>query len=92
MRVVRRIAIALGMISSALMAGTITPDVAAAQTVVIRDMGPGRAGRWLRSALAGPHILIHGKNTQLFPQFTVIPFLSFFEHRQVFIKLFLIRK
>ena len=26
--------------------------------VFIRDAGPGRAGRWLREALAGPHVLI----------------------------------
>jgi hypothetical protein len=31
---------------------------ASAQEVVIRDLGPGRAGRWLRSALAGPHVII----------------------------------
>lgn len=29
-----------------------------AQEVVIRDLGPGRAGRWLRSALAGSHLII----------------------------------
>lgn len=58
MRGMRRVAIALGVTFLALMAGTITPDAAGAQTVVIRDMGPGRAGRWLRSALAGPHVII----------------------------------
>lgn len=26
--------------------------------VFIRDAGPGRAGRWLREALAGPHVLL----------------------------------
>ena len=26
--------------------------------VFVRDAGPGRAGRWLRDALAGPHVLI----------------------------------
>ena len=26
--------------------------------VLVRDAGPGRAGRWLRDALAGPHLLI----------------------------------
>jgi len=56
--VARRIAIALGIVSVALMAGTITPRAAVAQQVVIRDIGPGRAGRWLRSALAAPHLLI----------------------------------
>jgi hypothetical protein len=57
-RAVRRVAIALGITFSALMAGTVAPRIANAQTVVIRDMGPGRAGRWLRSALAGPHVII----------------------------------
>ena len=33
-------------------------SAAAAQNVVIRDLGPGRAGRWLRSALAGRHLVI----------------------------------
>jgi hypothetical protein len=37
---------------------TAAPRVSSAQTVVIRDMGPGRAGRWLRSALAEPHLII----------------------------------
>lgn len=31
---------------------------AGAQDVVIHDLGPGRAGRWLRSALAAPHVII----------------------------------
>lgn len=38
------------------------PGLVAAQTseprVVIRDVGPGRAGRWLRDALAAPHLLV----------------------------------
>ena len=54
----RRIAIALGILFFALMAGLAAPRSVAAQAVVIRDMGPGRAGRWLRSALAAPHLLI----------------------------------
>jgi len=54
----RRIAIALGIICLAVAAATLAPGTAAAQAVVIRDMGPGRAGRWLRSALAAPHVLI----------------------------------
>ena len=58
MTAARRIAITLGLVLPALVAGTITPRAAAAQQVVIRDLGPGRAGRWLRSALAAPHILI----------------------------------
>lgn len=58
MTVVRRVAIALGIVSLALMAGAIAPHVVDAQQVVIQDMGPGRAGRWLRSALAAPHVLI----------------------------------
>jgi hypothetical protein len=29
-----------------------------APRVFVRDAGPGRAGRWLREALAGPHVLI----------------------------------
>ena len=40
----------------ALVAGAAT--TAHSQNVVIRDLGPGRAGRWLRSALAGPHVII----------------------------------
>lgn len=43
---------------SLVIAGALHPSAAAAQAVVIRDLGPGRAGRWLRSALAEPHILI----------------------------------
>ncbi|HEX2780995.1 MAG TPA: hypothetical protein VHM30_15965 [Gemmatimonadaceae bacterium] len=31
---------------------------AGAQTVQIRDLGPGRAGRWLRDALRAPHVLL----------------------------------
>ena len=31
---------------------------AGAQTVQITDLGPGRAGRWLRDALRGPHVLL----------------------------------
>ena len=58
MTVGRRIASALGIVFFALVAGTIAPRGVAAQEVVIRDLGPGRAGRWLRSALAEPHVLI----------------------------------
>jgi len=43
---------------AAVIAGATAPSIAFAQTVVIRDIGPGRAGRWLRSALAEPHVLI----------------------------------
>ncbi|HEX8848474.1 MAG TPA: hypothetical protein VF761_02985 [Gemmatimonadaceae bacterium] len=31
---------------------------AGAQTVQITDLGPGRAGRWLRDALRGPHVVL----------------------------------
>ena len=55
---VRRVAIAMAIIVVALAAGSLAPRAADAQAVVIRDMGPGRAGRWLRSALAAPHLLI----------------------------------
>ena len=58
MTVGRRVAIALGIVSLALIAGAIAPRIVDAQQVVIQDMGPGRAGRWLRSALAAPHVLI----------------------------------
>lgn len=49
----RAFAIALLAAASATLAGT-----ANAQTVQIRDLGPGRAGRWLRDALRGPHVLL----------------------------------
>lgn len=58
MRVARRAALCLGLATSILAASAASPRPASAQTVVIRDMGPGRAGRWLRSALAEPHIII----------------------------------
>jgi hypothetical protein len=57
-RAALRAAIAPGLCILALVAGIIAPRATAAQEVVIRDMGQGRAGRWLRSALAAPHVLI----------------------------------
>jgi hypothetical protein len=43
---------------AAVVALALAPGLLAAQNVVIRDMGPGQAGRWLRSALAEPHVII----------------------------------
>lgn len=54
----RGLAIAPALIFLALMAAALSPRAAVAQGVVIRDIGPGRTGRWLRSALAAPHVLI----------------------------------
>jgi hypothetical protein len=58
LRVARSVASALALLSSLAAAGALAATPAAAQAVVIRDIGPGRAGRWLRSALAAPHVLI----------------------------------
>lgn len=58
MKVGRQVAIALGITIAAVVTGAVAPRAADAQTIVIRDLGPGRAGRWLRSALAAPHTLI----------------------------------
>lgn len=52
----RRTAVALATLLGAIAAAA--PATTGAQNVVIRDIGPGRAGRWLRSALAAPHLII----------------------------------
>ncbi|MFL5560081.1 MAG: hypothetical protein ACJ79K_01275 [Gemmatimonadaceae bacterium] len=58
MTAIRRIVVALLLVITASLAAAVAPRAAAAQAIVIRDIGPGRAGRWLRSALAEPHIII----------------------------------
>lgn len=45
---------ATAVIASPVAVGAQTPG----PRIVIRDLGPGRAGRWLREALARPHVLI----------------------------------
>lgn len=55
--VIRRRVVAFLVIIAGI-ATAVAPRIAAAQAVVIRDIGPGRAGRWLRSALAEPHVII----------------------------------
>lgn len=58
MMISRRVVAALCSLVGAIAISALAPRLLPAQTVVIRDMGPGRAGRWLRSALAEPHVII----------------------------------
>lgn len=54
----RRVSTVLAVLMCAIALAPLAPQSLAAQNVVIRDMGPGRGGRWLRSALAEPHVII----------------------------------
>jgi hypothetical protein len=58
MKTLRRAVAALALPTVVIVLATLAPRSLAAQNVVIRDMGPGQAGRWLRSALAEPHVII----------------------------------